>query len=70
MTCTVSTVLLRTSFRAFEGWWSLIETPKARILPSDFIASIPSSQVPRPTHSSDQTWNCWTSIVSRPRLLK
>ena len=46
----------------------MIETPKKRIFPSCFSFAIASAQLPSPTHSSDQTWNCWTSIVSRPRL--
>jgi hypothetical protein len=45
-----------------------METPKKRILPSSRSAWMPSSHEPRPTHSSLQTWNCWTSSTSRPRL--
>src|SRR3989442_900817 len=40
---------------AFAGWWSLIEMPKNRILPSRLSCSIASSQYPWPSHSSDQT---------------
>src|SRR5829696_643945 len=58
------------SLTALWGWWSFMETPKKRILPSPFSSSTASNQSPCPTHSSDQTWNCCTSIASNPRFLR
>ena len=68
MTWTVSTTPVSISARALAGWWSLIETPKKRILPSAFSASTASSQSPWPTQRSFQTCSCWTSIASTSRL--
>src|SRR4028119_1679961 len=57
------------SFRALAGWWSFMETPKWRILPSRLRSSTASCQSPSPSHSSCQTWNCRQSTGSEPGVL-
>ncbi len=66
ITCTASTTPLRTNSTAVCGSWSLTDTPNRPIRPSCFNRPTVSSQSPRPSHSSCQTWNCTRSNRSSP----
>jgi hypothetical protein len=56
--------------KPFAGWWSLIEIPKKRILPSERRSSTSASSASRSVHSSFQTCSCSRSTESLSRLLR